>query len=63
MPTERIRKMNRWIRRGLWWVHRALCFVKVHAADRVWMYDDESDDFKPDGWFCGVCNKTWEERR
>lgn len=45
-----------------WCVHRVLCFLMLHAPERIYMFDDESDDFKPDGWFCAVCTKTWKEK-
>ena len=45
-----------------WWIHRVLCYVGAHAIDKVYMFDDGSDEFQHDGWFCPVCNKTWEEK-
>jgi len=41
-------------------VHRALCWVGIHAPEQVFLFDDKKDDFVPDGHFCAVCSKTWE---
>lgn len=46
-----------------WYLHRAFCLVGLHAPERIFVFDDGSDLFKPDGWFCVVCTKTWEEKR
>lgn len=45
-----------------WGIHRLLCYVRLHAPERIFTFDDESEGFKPDGWFCAVCTKTWEEK-
>ncbi|KKN68070.1 hypothetical protein LCGC14_0455240 [marine sediment metagenome] len=42
-------------------VHRMLCYVGIHASERVFKIGPEPHDFVPDGWFCDVCSKTWEE--
>ncbi len=42
-------------------VHRVLCYISIHAPERIFLLEDDSQDFKPDGWFCAVCTKTWEE--
>jgi len=46
----------------LWGLHRVLCYVGLHAPERIYKFDVVSDGFKVDGWFCAVCNKTWEEK-
>lgn len=45
-----------------WLLHRALCCVRLHAPERIFVFDVKLDEFKPDGWFCAVCGKTWEEK-
>jgi len=45
-----------------WLLHRVLCAVWLHAPERIFMFDTGSDEFKPDGWFCAVCGRTWEEK-
>lgn len=43
-------------------VHRVLCVVGVHAAQEVFRFDEEGNEFLTDGYFCGVCNKIWEKK-
>ncbi len=42
-------------------VHRALCYIGIHAPERIFMSNDKLEDFKPKGWLCAICTKTWEE--
>lgn len=52
--------MKELIKKGAWGFHRLLCQVGIHAPEQIFLFDDKSDEFKPDGWFCAVCTKTWE---
>lgn len=45
-----------------WCVHRALCYVGVHAVERIHTFNEEKADFIVDGSFCAVCIKEWEEK-
>lgn len=49
------------IKRVTWWIHRTMCAVGVHAPEQIFLFDDGTDGFVPDGHFCAVCSKTWEK--
>jgi hypothetical protein len=42
-------------------VHRALCFVGIHASNSTFECGKDADGkWVPIGWFCGVCCKSWD---
>lgn len=55
--------MSEFFRKLCWWIHRLLCYVGVHASEKVSRYVEEKDDFEEVGTFCPVCmkHKDYEE--
>ncbi len=57
--------MKALINKLCWSIHRALCYVGIHATEKTFRFYpsqsdlNESSEFEMCGWFCGVCTKSW----
>lgn len=53
--------MRALIRKLCCFVHRLLCYLSIHSAEEIVLFDYESveGDVRPNGWLCRVCSKQW----
>jgi hypothetical protein len=49
-------RRRRMFRRLSVFIHKALCFVGIHATELIYVFDADADDFVVDGSFCPVCD-------
>lgn len=48
-----------------WCVHRALCYMGIHAPERNWRMPGPDQEVRnvenwvASGWSCGICHKYW----
>jgi hypothetical protein len=53
--------VTKFLARLCWCIHRALCYVGIHAKEQLLSRED--GEWKEYGWFCGVCQKDWRKNR